>query len=550
MPSSVAFVRQLGAESGVQLNPLRDGSAIPAAGNADQSLGIIMRATRGRIDKPFLVDRGNVSRKLGKGEPMRVSALNEAHVQVVEALNNGAYQAVVQRLSSSASVISWLAVTASTTDPDTFTFAVSETEPVAPYLFAVKHLECFNDGIELEFRADEKKVGGVITANDTITLRLKDSDGVLMYEFTGSLDPNAKDDFGSSAYLPDVVANRTDAVEVTVGVTGGAAVISSTSIAYGYDTGGKQKWGSSGVQVTFVEGPLDFDTDDYVAARDKLQGSQFEFAYLSSGGTQAPALLGQLASMAHDTNRQLRFDIPGTLTPEAAIGFVEQLNLGASASSHLLHGYWAPLKTDDPTGINPKGYFGTATLNIAYACARNAQKNAKGFAPKNYPVAGREFPVNRLGVSQTYSLRDQELNALARAKINPVVYETYTGGGRFVFRDSLTLAPVDNSLKKLISVVEMSTSIDEAVTRAAKDSLQLPMAIAAKRASDYLTSLFEGAEASGWLVPSAAPEMGGKAWAFEVKANEVRPADALDVSYWLHYDGTNRQTFVTQTITR
>ena len=93
-------------------------------------------------------------------------------------------------------------------------------------------------------------------------------------------------------------------------------------------------------------------------------------------------------------------------------------------------------------------------------------------------------------------------------------------------------------------------SATEAVTRAAKDSLQLPMAIATKRTADFLTSLFEAAEASGWLVPSDAPEMGGRAWAFDVKPNEVRSADALDVSYWLRYDGTNRQTFVTQTITR
>lgn len=547
MTNSVAFVRQLGAESGVQLNPLRDGSAIPAVGNADQSFGVIMRATRGRIDKPFRVDRGTVARKLGKGEPMRVNALNEAYVQVVEGLNNGAYQAIVQRLASDASVISWLAIT---TSADTFTYAVLATEPVTPYLLAIRHLECFNDGIVVEFRAEEKKLAGVATANDVITLRIRDSAGVLLYEFTGSLSADARDDFGGSAYLPDVVASKTDALEVKVGVTGAQAVVSSTSIAYGYDTGGKQKWARSGVQVCFVEGALIFDADDYAAARQKLQATQFEFAYLASAGSQAPALLAQLAQLAHETNRQFRFDVPGYLSPEAAIAFVEQLNLGASASAHLLHAYWSPLKTDDPTGVNPKGYFGTATLNIAYACARNAQKNAKGFAPKHYPIAGREFPVNRTGVSQEQAPSGQALNALARAKLNPVLYETYTGGGRYVFRDSLTLAPVDNSLKKLISVIEMSTSIDEAVTRAAKDALQLPMAISGKRTRDHLTTLFEAAEAAGWLVPSNAPEMGGKAWAFEVVPNAARPYDALDVSYWLHYDGTNRQTFVTQTITR
>ena len=326
--------------------------------------------------------------------------------------------------------------------------------------------------------------------------------------------------------------------------------IAATSNAYGYDAGGKQKWASSGVRVCFVEGALAFDAAAYTAARQRLQASQFEFDYLASGGTQAPALLGQLAQLAHDTNRQLRFDVPGSLAADAAVTFVEQLNLAAGASPHLLHAYWAPLRSDDPTGVNPKGFIGTSALNIAYGCARNAQRNAKGFAPKNYPIAGREFPVNRTGIAQVYTPSDQELNALARARINPVVYETYTGGGRYVFRDSLTQAPVENSLRKLISVVEMSTAIDEAVTRAAKDALQLPMAISTKRTRDFLTSLFEAAEASGWLVPSGAPEMGGRAWAFDVAPSAARPYDALDVSYWLHYDGTNRQTFVTQTITR
>jgi hypothetical protein len=238
------------------------------------------------------------------------------------------------------------------------------------------------------------------------------------------------------------------------------------------------------------------------------------------------------------------------MSVEAAIAFVSQLNMGASKTSYLMHAFWTPLKSDDPTGVNPHGYFGTATLNIAYACGRNAQRNSKGFAPKNYPVAGREWPIQRTRIVQAVKLRDQELNALAKAKINPVVYETYTGGGRYVFRDSLTCALVDSSLKKLISVADMSTSIDEAVTRAGKDFLQLPMDISVKRTKDFLTELFDGAQASGWLVPSGDPRMNGVAWKYDVRPNEARPYDAMDVSYWLRYDGTNRQTFVTQTLIR
>ncbi|MCM1128956.1 MAG: hypothetical protein NC211_03630 [Alistipes senegalensis] len=529
---TTAFVRQLGAESGVQLNPLRDNSEISTADNSDQIFGIMMRATRGRIDKPFAVDRGNVFRKLGTGEQIRLNALNEAWVHVVEALNKGAYQAIVQRLVTDAAVIKWAVVKPEMAAPEEgeeeqkptgkFVYSVEDELPETPFLFAVKHLECYNDGIVLEFRADEADDNGQPADNDKLTLRIRDKEGNLLYEFYGSLKNDAKDDYGNSAWLPDVAASQTDAVEVAVGVTGDNAVIAAGSNAYGYNDNGLQKWEKSDPQICFVEGGTAYTTQDYMKAREKLQYTQFDYAYISSGGTRAPALLAQLAQLAFDTNRQLRFGVPGELNPEAAVAFVNQLNMGASQTAHLMHAFWSPLKTDDPTGVNPHGYVGTETLNIAYACGRNAARNAKGFAPKNYPIAGREWPIQRTRIVQTYSPSNQELNLLARAKINPVIYEIYTGGGRYVFRDSITCAQVESSLKKLIAVADMSTSIDDAVTRAAKDYLQLPMDMAVKRMKDFLLTLFEGAEASKWIVPSSDPMMNGKAWVFIVEPNEQR----------------------------
>jgi hypothetical protein len=619
---TTAFKRQLGAESGVQLNPLRDNSEIPTQGNEDQLFAIMMRATRGRIDKPFVVDRGNVLRKSGPGERISVSALNEAHVHVVEALNNGAYQAVVQRIVTSSAVIKYAvayigsgavltptivagAITdvvvtnggtgyavgqtividgdgtgatatvatvtagviatvtvsaggtsytsATATIENSISFAAETAIPATPYLFAVKHLECFNDGIKVDFRAEEKRSGGVSVANDKITVLVKDKDDNTLYEFYGSLDPAALDDYGNSAFLTNTVSAQTDAVEITVGAI---TSIETTSPAYGSNaTTGAVNWAKSATLTCFTEGGTSYATADYIAARTKLETTPYNFAYISSGGSKAVGLLSQLVQLAYNTNRQLRFDIDGSLTPDAAITFVESLNLAGNANAaHLIHAFWSPLKAIDPTGINGKTYIGTATLNIAYACGRNAQVNAKGFAPKNYTIAGREWPIARSGITQTYQpepgKRDQDLNALARAKINPVLFETYTGGGRYVFLDSLTSAQVESSLKKLISVADMSTSIDDAVTRYGKDVLQLPMDVAIKRMNDYLRRLFTDAQASGWLVPSSDPGMNGAAFKYEVKADEVYRYDRLQVSYWLRYDGCVRQIFVTQTLTR
>ncbi|QFY43000.1 hypothetical protein F6R98_10545 [Candidatus Methylospira mobilis] len=545
--TGVAFTRQLGSESGVQLNPLRDESELPTLDNADQTFAVAMRATRGRIDKPFAVNSGNIGKKLGSGESIRLSALNEAWVQVWEAVNRGAYNAIVQRLITNAAVIKWAVVTLPDSAPDAPAFSVSAIDPAPPYLLAIKHLECHNDGIKLAFHADESRSGGVLTENSKITLRIFDSADILLYEFRGSLDPAARDDFGNSAFLPDVVSGITDAVEIEVGATTAIAI---TSNAYGYDAAGKEKWVKSDLLMCFDEGGKAYSTQDYHNARDKLQRTQLGYAYIASGGTQSIGLIAALAQLSFDTNKQFRLDIPGNLTVEEAITFKEQLNLEAVETAHLIHVYWAPLKSDDPTGVNGKGYIGTSALNIALSCLRNAQANSKGFASKNYPIAGREWPVQRTGLVQVVTPGDQELSALAKARINPVIFETYTGGGRYVFRDSLTCAPVENVLKKLISVVEMSTSIDDAVTRYAKDVLQLPMDVCIKRMTDFLQNLFEGAQGAKWITPSSDPAMGGSAFRFTVQPNAARPYDTMDYAYWLHYDGTNRQSYVTQTLSR
>ncbi|MGI9211761.1 MAG: hypothetical protein ACR2HF_04755 [Methylococcaceae bacterium] len=533
-----AFTRQLGSEPGVQLNPLRDNSEIPATGQSDQVIGIIMRSTRGRIDKPFLVDRGNVMRRLGHGESTRVSALNEAWVHVIEALNSGAYQAVVQRLSTSAASIKWAVASA-----DLLSFSISDDLPTGDFFLAVKHLECHNDGIKLAIHAEQKSTGGVDVANDKITLSIRDSKDELLFQFYGSLNPGGKDDYGQSSFLPDIVSRFTDAVIVEINAN--ASVVQPDSSAYGYASSGKEKAASSDILLCFDEGGMAYETEDYAAARAKLQYSPNDYGYIVSGGTQNSALLAQLAQLAFDTNRQLKFDVYGGLDVDAAIAFLEQLNMQGSQTAHLMHAYYAPLKSDDPTGINGKGFFGTSALNAALCCGRNAQTNTQGFAPKNFPVAGREWPIRRTGIVQMFTPSDQDLNKLARAKINPVLFDTYSGGGRFVFRDSITCAGVENSLKKLIAVADMSCHIDDAVTRAGKDFLQLPMDLSVKRMTAYLESLFSGALAAGWLV-----SRGGSPYQYEVKPNQMRPYDRMDCSYWLSYDGTNRQTFVTQTLSR
>lgn len=542
--SSRPFVRQLGFQPGVQLNPLQDATDGAVPDNSDQMFAMLGRFTRGRIDRPFRVNRSNFLTKTGPAESIRTNGLNEAKLQAYEALNNGAYEAVLMRMTPAAAAKKWATINFSGTPVGsevTTVYAVSPTAPVGGVSISVLHHDCHNDGIKLAIHADATPVGGAAVANTLVTLRVIDSAGGILYEFSGSLDPAAKDDYGQSIYLPDMAARQSnDAVELAVF---GSASIPVTSDAYGRGADGKDKWATSDVLICFIEGGTTYLAADYDRCITALKNTNDPFGYLMTGGTQVVSLIGKLAAFAIEANLPLKNDISGTLAPDAVVALVQSLNI----DSHYIHHYWAPLEAEDPMN-GGRATWGASGLNVGFSCARNARVNAKGFAPKNYPVAGKDYPLNRSGVRQLFRPTENELSDLAKVQVNPVIFENYNGGGRFVFTDSLTSAKTRVSYKKLISVAEMSSSLDNWVTLYAKELLQLPMRQFIKRMNSFLDQMLTGAQASGWLVP-AKNLPGNVAFTFEVSPSEVRPADLVQISYFTSFDGVARQVIVQQTLT-
>lgn len=234
--------------------------------------------------------------------------------------------------------------------------------------------------------------------------------------------------------------------------------------------------------------------------------------------------------------------MPGDLSPSAAITFYNQLNI----DTHYSQCYWAPLLSTDPLN-GGKDYLGTSGINVGFRCARNARTDANGVPPKNYPVAGKDWALDRTGIIQTYSPSEQELDDLAKAKINPVIFIAYNSGGRFVFSDSLTGAKTEGD-RKLVAVADMSSQVDDWVTAYGQEVLQLPMEVAIKKMTDFLQQLFEGIEAAKWIKPSK--QLNNRSFVGEVKPNNQRPKDRMDVNYWLSYDGTTRAIYVQQTISK
>lgn len=535
---SPPFVRQLGQQPGVQLNPVRDLTGNGVLGVFDQTAAIVGRFTRGRIDRPFRVNRGTINALLGKPLSIGVSALNEARVQAHEALQCGARELVVQRLSVAAAVNSWVVFTSAASS----TFTVAATPPGTAHTLSVRHLACHTDGIIVKVHADTKTVSGSAVAADMVTVKVFDAAGVELLSVKGSLTAGSVDEFGQSNYLPDVSAIYTDLLEWEIPAS---QTIGTTHDGYGKDANGKDKWAASTVLATFSEGGTGYVATDYDRAVAALKNSDQDFGYIMGGGTRAVLLITKLAELAYDTNRQFVFDIPGEYTVAAAITFWQSLGFGTTGRDHYPQAYWAPLLALDPVNGNLVT-FGTSGAQVGYRCARNAQVNAYGLAPKNRPIAGLNGNLGRVQVRQITTPSETELSDLAASKINPVIFQRYGSASIFAFADVLTCANTSLSYRKLITVAEMSSDLDERVARFGRECLFLPQEDSIGRMKDFLEKLFGDAYASKWLVDST----DGKTppYAYTVQRSAVAGSDTILVDYWLHYDGVTRQVFVQQSI--
>jgi hypothetical protein len=535
--------RQLGSQSGVQLNPVRDNTDGFVTQATDQTVQFTGHFSRGRIDAPFKINRANIKRKLGTPQSVRVSALNECFVQVYEAVNNGAREAVISRLSVAGATNKFAVFNIDVSGVGSFTAA--DTAPSSAFLFYLKDLECFNDGVLFEVNA-VKAVDNTNTAIATkrITLRIKEPDGTLRYEVTGSLDDGAKDEYGQDDSL---VARMAAAAQSNITIVcSQTATIATSAECYGKASDGTTKLSKNAAAlVLFAENGTAYTSDDYDRALAALEKSTLDYGYASSGGSQAVPLITKLATLNMRANRNMAIDVPGDLSPAAAATWVAQLGI-TGANAHLISFYWAPLKTDDPLN-GGRAVIGVSGLQLGFRCARNAQTNSYGLAPKNFPIAGKDWAINRTGVEQLSNPDEFALSDLADAQINPVIFQTYNSGSGFVFFDSLTAAKT-NGYRKLISVAEMSSTLDDMIAKQAKANMQLPMDISISRTEKWIKGLLAGARSTGWLVASSDPALGEQGWVVSVTRNAQRPADRMDIAYGAHYDGVNRATYIQQTI--
>lgn len=546
---SIPFSRSIDKRSGVQLNHINDMSETPSTSTVAHNMAITGRFARGRVDKVFAVSRNKVKRMLGAAQSMSVSALGEPYVHIQEALKSGTVQAIVSRLVSADSTNKLMVASVPVAPVEggaagpVWTLVDEAAGAAGEYLIAIKHLECFSEGVKAEIHADAATgPDGAPAASKIIVLQLRDvnTNEIVLGPYKGSLDPAALDEFNQSYFIGDIVAQYTDLLEV-VDVNADSSV-PVTAPFYGKKDN-KDAYASA-VLVPFDEGSKLYTTADLDAAVDRIRRSRPSFTYIGSGGTESVALISRLLELGKEINKQTPWDIPGRFTPEAAKTFYE--SVGGATNSIYSQCYWAPISATNPV-VGGKAFIGTSGMNIGLRCARNAQTNAKGIAPRNVVIAGSDFSVSRTNMVQTYEPSDDELELLAGSRINPVLFKDYQSGGKYAWIDSLTGAQTEGATK-LIAVVEMATYVDDTLASAAQEALQKPMAKAIEKTTKFTGTFLESLQSAGWLQPSA--DLDGACYSATIQANANQPFEKMNIDTAICYDGTSRIIVQQQSIVR
>lgn len=546
---SIPFSRSVDKRSGVQLNYLNDMSEIPSVSTVAHNMAITGRFSRGRIDKVFAVSSGRLKRTLGAAQSLSVSALAEPYVHVVEALKKGTVQAIVSRLVSAEATNKLMVATASVPPaegqplPPVWALVDEDTGAAGNYLIAIKHLECFSEGVRAEIHAEAAKDElGAPTASKIIVLQLRDvaTKEIVLGPYKGSLDPTALDEFGQTYFIGDIVSKYTDQLQV-VDVRENASVPVACPFYGKKDS--KDAFSSADLKY-FNEGPTLYTTEDLDSAIDRLKRSRPSFSYICSGGTENVALISRLLELGREINKQAPWDIPGRFTPQAAATFYE--SVGGATDSIYSQCYWAPIHATNPA-VGGKAFMGTSGMNIGLRCARNAQTNAKGIAPRNFPIAGSDYAVTRTNMVQTYEPSDDELELLAATRINPVLFKDYASGGKYAWIDSLTGAQTEGATK-LIAVVEMATYVDDTIASVAQEQLQKPMATAVTNTRKFVKNFLEALQSALWLQPS--DELDGACYVADIKPNAAQPFEKMNLDTSICYDGTARIIVQQQSVVR
>lgn len=375
------------------------------------------------------------------------------------------------------------------------------------------------DGVELQLFFNARKT--TISSGADIILRTKWIDTVtndVILDLSGTLSNNEDD---SSSYLS--VAENSDEFS-TLEFVFNTGWIDAIKLSTGFNASNSLGRNKAIINIT-TDLPDPFNADKLYKILTTMQSKP---SYLVLPSLTELDVYSTVLRATQKLNTQMKAEIDPSLTVDQACSVATALD----AQDHRAEFIWSPNKCRPRDAVSLTGkkqYCYSLGAYVGMLLLRNANTSSQGIPMIADPVAGHDFPFTYKAMEQRddISLGDDELEALAIAKINVVRPIDYDTGTKFVLSDVLTQYQSENSALRLTNASEIATyTTNRVIDILRRHMLKKTTTYIDNASKDIGKFLSACANSSvGLLQPS--DDLGGNPYTFKLTPDEQYPFERV-----------------------
>lgn len=329
-----------------------------------------------------------------------------------------------------------------------------------------------------------------------------------------SFDPEAVNEFDSSAYIADVLNSSRRA-----------------SISFSVDFDESKFTQLDDVQFTGgTRGNLNtLEPSDYQQAITVLRNFPSAYQAVLPLGILDPVVIKDLQGVARDRRIDAFFDVPPTLNYESALEWMITSGFESQESAF----YHFPYKATDLFFSGAKSVWGISS--IAYgAKLKGIQSVSASVGGYHFSPAGTERgAITRSGVEPLPNLGEPNYELMVEARINKIG----TDGGKLIIDDALT-ATSSSTYLRFQHVVSLINSISRRFYQAAIKLKHQPDGITISALDGVLRAIGEDYFAVGALVKPRKEEDGEQPFQWNIVQKDL---DLLEVTFYACPTGSSRR---------
>ncbi|QHJ83145.1 MAG: hypothetical protein [Bacteriophage sp.] len=377
------------------------------------------------------------------------------------------------------------------------------------------------DGVQLQLFFNAKKK--TISSGSDVVLRTKWVDtvtGDVILDLSGTLTGNEED---TSSYLS--IAENSGEFR-NIALVKNAGWTDAIKLSTGFNAPNSLGRNKTLITIT-TELPDAFNADNLYKILTTMQ-SKPSYLVLPSSGLSEVDVYTTVLRATQKLNTQMKAEIDPSLTVDQACAVATALD----AQDHRVEFLWSPNKCRPRDAVSLTGkkqYCYSLGAYVGMLLLRNANTSSQGIPMIADPVAGHDFPFTYKAMEQRddISLGDDELEALAIAKINVVRSIDYDTGTKFVLSDVLTQYQSENSALRLTNASEIATyTTNRVIDILRRHMLKKTTTYIDNASKDIGKFLSACANSSvGLLQPS--DDLGGNPYTFKLTPDEQYPFERV-----------------------